>query len=373
MQPTRTRYRIASSRAAVAVLVGLAGATLAASRAQGPVQSVQPEQPAFRTGTTLIEVSAVATRNGEVVPDLRVDEVVVRDNGTPQPLVAFEFVDLTMLANRVEQRRDFVLVLDDLGIEPRLTRPTRDIALALIDKLGAHDRLAIVNTGPFQLVQQLSTDRDAARALVRRFRGQKRTLGFSQETCHAAIVNLRVISNAARVMGRGPLERRTILVVSEGQQIYIGQWFGSRNEDPCLEARTAYDDVVAATALTNTAVYGVDPRGLTVSNPVISAPTDRDVVAVAGQTARTFTDALEGRYHGSLGLMATSTGGTLRTDRNDLAGGIDEMIRDSRQYYRLAYVQPDVRGDELGRPRRIEVSVTRRDVDIRARRRYMPR
>ena len=71
--------------------------------------------------------------------------------------------------------------------------------------------------------------------------------------------------------------------------------------------------------------------------------------------------------------MATSTGGTLRTDRNDLAGGIDEMIRDSRQYYRLAYVQPDVRGDELGRPRRIEVSVTRRDVDIRARRRYMPR
>ncbi len=350
----------------------LAGATLLASRGQPPVQSGQPALPAFRTGTTLIEVSAVATRNGEVVTDLRADEVVVRDNGTPQPLVAFEFVDLTMLANRVEQRRDFVLVLDDLGIEPRLTRPTRDIALALIDKLGAHDRLAIVNTGPFELVQQLSTDRDAARALVGRFRGQKRVLAFDQEACHAALVNLRVISNAARVMGRGPLERRTIVVVSEGQQIYIGEWFGGM-ADRCLEARTAYDDVVAATALTNTAVYGIDPRGLTVANPVISASTDRAVAEAAGQTVVTATDALEGRYHGSLGLMATSTGGTLRTDRNDLTGGIDEMIRDSRQYYRLAYLQPDVPDDKSGKPRRIDVSVTRRDVDIRARRRYMPR
>ena len=369
MPVRRARQWIASSRILVAVSVALAGATLVALRAQGPAR---PAQPAFRTGTTLIEVSAIATRGGEVVTDLRADEVVVRDNGTPQPIVAFEFVDLTAESDSPEQRRDFVVVLDDLGTEPKHTRATQNVALALIQQLGAHDRLAILNTGPFELVQQLSTDRDAARSLVRRFRGQKR-MAFAQGACHAAAINLRVISNAARVMGRGRLERRTILVVSEGQQVYIGAWFGSGNADRCLEARTAYDDVVAATALTNTAVYGIDPRGLTVSIPVISAPTDREVVAAAGQMAGAATDALEGRYHGSLGLMATSTGGTLRTDRNDLAGGIGELIRDSRQYYRIAYHQPDVPASELGRPRRIEVSVTRRDVDVRARRRYMPR
>lgn len=350
------------------MLVALAGATLAATQAQAPAP---PAPPAFRTGTTLIEVSAIATRDGEVVTDLRADEVVVRDNGSPQELVAFEFVDLTMRADRVEQRRDFVLVLDDLGIDPRRTMAARTIALALIDKLGAHDRLAIVDTGPFELVQQLSTDRDAARRLVGKFRGQG-GMGSPSKTCHDTIVNLRVISNAARVMGRGPLERRTILVVSEGQQVYIGQWFGSRG-DPCLEARTAYDDVVAATALTNTAIYAIDPRGLTASAPDISASTDRDAVAAVSGAASAVTDAIEGRYHGSLGLMATSTGGTLRTDRNDLTGGIDEMIRDSRQYYRLAYVQPDVPADELTRPRRITVSATRSGVDMRARQRYMPR
>ena len=80
MPVRRARQWIASSRILVAVSVALAGATLVALRAQGPAR---PAQPAFRTGTTLIEVSAIATRGGEVVTDLRADEVVVRIAATP--------------------------------------------------------------------------------------------------------------------------------------------------------------------------------------------------------------------------------------------------------------------------------------------------
>ena len=157
-------------------------------------------QPTFRTGTTLVEVSAVVTRDGRPVTDLRAVDFTVLDNGKPQPLVAFEFVDLTAKADAPEQRRDFVLVLDDLGIEPKHTVPARDVGAALVAGLGQYDRLAVVNTGPHELVQQLSTDRESARTLLRRFRGQKTGMTSAYQVCHATVVKLKVISNA--VAGR---------------------------------------------------------------------------------------------------------------------------------------------------------------------------
>lgn len=351
-------------------LVALATVTLVASQAQPPAQ---PAQPTFRAGTTLIEVSAIVTRDGQPVTDLEAHEVTVRDNGKPQPLVAFEFVDLTTKADRVEHRRDFVIVLDDLGIEPRLTRATKDVALALIDGLGPFDRLAIVNTGPHELVQQLSTDREASRRLLGRLRGQKGSNPSVSlyKTCHDTVVKLRVVSNAARVMGEGPLERRTILVISEGRTIYNVN--PASGPDECPEVRAAYDDVVATAALTNTAVYGIDPRGLQGSSPTIVTGAERDIVAAAAMTLQSAGDAHIERYYGSLGLMATSTGGTLTTDRNNLSVDVPTMIRDSRQYYRLVYLQPDVAEDDLNKPRRIDVTVTRRDVDVRARQQYIAR
>jgi hypothetical protein len=60
-----------------------------------------------------------------------------------------------------------------------------DVAHALVEGLGRHDRLAIVNTGPHELVQPLSTDREASRALLRRFRGQ--TNGMAAGRCPFAI------------------------------------------------------------------------------------------------------------------------------------------------------------------------------------------
>ncbi len=74
-------------RAVLAVLV-------VAALVQMPRAWQAPSQPVFRAGTTLVEVSAVVTRDGRPVTDVRADEVTVLDNGEPQALVAFEYVDL---------------------------------------------------------------------------------------------------------------------------------------------------------------------------------------------------------------------------------------------------------------------------------------
>ena len=88
----------------------------------------------------------------------------------------------------------------------------------------------------------------------------------------------------------------------------------------------------------------------------------------------TTADSMAQRRFGSLGMIAAHTGGTLTVDTNDLGADIPRMIRDSRQYYRLAYVQPEpAEGKKQPQTRRIELKVERRGVDVRARQQYVPR
>lgn len=340
--------------------------------AQAPPR-VDTAQPTFRAGTTLVEVSAIVTRDGVPVTDLQQDDVRVLDNGVEQPLVAFEYVDLTTLEGPA-QRRDFVLVIDDWHIEPRLTKPTQDVALRFVDALGPHDRLAIVNTGPHEVVQQLSTDRETSRQMIRRLHGQSAQGPlFPGAQATRARVALEVIRNVADVLAADALERRAVVVVSEGHPGF-GETPGVREPLEWQLIREEYRRVLRAAAFANVAVYGIDPRGLTAGAPIRAPGGDGIAAAVAAQAAQTGADVMLGRYYGSLGLLAMNTGGTLTVDTNDHGKRIPQIMRDSRQYYRLAYVQPD---PEAGQPqpatRRITVKVERPGVEVRARQLYAPR
>ncbi len=331
---------------------------------------VAQEQPTFRVGTTLVEVSAIVTRDGVPVTDLRADDVRVLDNGVEQPLVAFEYVDLTTVEGPA-QRRDFVLVFDDWHIEPRLTKPTQDVAIRFVDALGPEDRLAIVNTGPHDLVQQLSTDREEARRLVRRFRGQA-SFGMAGEIEMRARIALQVLRNVAKTLGSDAVERRAVVVISQGHALFAGNL--NRLAYDAELVRATYHDVLREASLANVAIYGIDPRGLVAGGPTnVSVGGAGAAVAAAAGAGAASAGAMMERYYGSLGLLAMNTGGTLTVDTNDLGKHIPQIMRDSRQYYRLAYVQP---GAEPGKAqpatRRITVKVDRPQVQVRARQLYAP-
>jgi VWFA-related protein len=355
----------------VALVMCLLCAALPLRSQTPPPDSVPTDQPVFRAGTTLVEVSAIVSQGGTPVTDLMLDEVEVLDEGRPQPLVAFEFVDLTVVEGPA-QRRDFVLVLDDLHLSPRLTKPAQDVALAFIQALGPHDRLAIVNTGVTELVQQLSTNRAESRVLVKRLRGQQvrattplapgSSGGMAQ--LEAAIYSritfdvLRSVSNA--LQEGGAHERRTVVLISEGHRIFPEGAIGEQYP----EVRSAYMDMLGEAATANMAVYAIDPRGLIapfseMGNSVGSGP------AGGGIADRRF---------GSLGRLASYTGGMLTVDTNHLGKHIPQILQDSRQYYRLVYVQPDPEpGKRHPSARRIQVKVSRPGVQVRARQQYVPR
>lgn len=341
-------------------------------RPSAPTAQAQgPQTPTFRTSTTLVEVSAIVTRQGETVMDLTPSEVEVFDNGVLQPLVAFEFVNLEA-ATGSAQRRDFVMVLDDNQIEGRHTKAAVDLATSLVRALGQHDRLAIVNTSPFELVQQLSTDRKTSLSLVRRLRGLKgsATITFTQNQSSRILLN--VISNVSRAFaGQGnTAERRTVMVVSEGGP--LGPI--SPEERPPHDEHVLLEDyrrVMAEASIANVSIYCVDPRGLQAPMPQITGNTDAVVATAASFVGRTRGDATMVSRFGLLRQIADSTGGTLVDERNNLSAGIPGMIRDSRQYYRLAYALPAITED-AGNPRRIEVRVKRADTTVRHRRTYAP-
>ena len=105
----------------------------------------------------------------------------------------------------------------------------------------------------------------------------------------------------------------------------------------------------------------------------ITGPNDMAVAQAASQLGETSGESAALRRLGLLWRMADVTGGTLVTERNDLGAGLSGMFRDSRQYYRLAYVQPPVAPGDEGKARSIEVRVARPDTTVRARRQYLPK
>jgi VWFA-related protein len=344
--------------AAIAVVIYSA---VVATQEQVPA----PVPPTFRAGTALVQVSAVVTAGGKPVTDLRREEVQILDNGVPQHVVAFEYVDLTSVPGPA-QRRDFVLVIDDLQIDPRNTKAAHDRSLAFLEALGAHDRLAIVNTSPHALVMQFSTNRAQARALVEKVRGQQGAPipQVWEFNTRRLLQVLRSVGGS--LQGESP-ERRAVLVLSEGRLPIEPE---SQSRDHALV--DDYRGVVRQAALSNIVIYGVDPRGLLAPPPAPGTST-RDSVAVAGSTAEARAASSAARRYGAVGLLALSTGGQMIIDENAPDAGLPRLLQDSRQYYRLAYPQPDLAPGEAPRPRRIEVKVLRDGAKVRARSSYVPR
>ncbi len=107
----------------------------------------------------------------------------------------------------------------------------------------------------------------------------------------------------------------------------------------------------------NTSIYAVDPRGL--------AAFEYDVNEAVGLTtdAKGLNASLD-----SLRILADNTDGRAIVNRNDLAVGMKQIIRDASGYYLLGYNSTQAPTD--GRFHEIKVRVTRKGVDVRARKGY---
>src|SRR5688572_26253472 len=134
------------------------------------------------------------------------------------------------------------------------------------------------------------------------------------------------------------------------------EWF--QQSDVMMRLREVYQDANR----NNTSIYSLDPRGLTpfefqIDDVAFGSPpsfaTDSRVLQMSQDTLRVLADETDGRAI---------------VNRNTLAQGLAQIVRDSSFYYLLGYNSTQAQND--GKFHEIKVRVKRSNVDVRARKGY---
>jgi VWFA-related protein len=166
--------------------------------------------------------------------------------------------------------------------------------------------------------------------------------------------------------------RKTILFFSEGVQV-----------PPTLEH--VFRATISEANRANVAIYAIDARGLTEERNLEAARQALDQAAAASMRQNltrgigpvskeqilsldTAEGALRMDLQGVLHDLASSTGGALIANSNDVRRGIERAVGDLRGYYEVVYAPPPRPWD--GRFHRIEVRVSRPGVIVQARSGY---
>ena len=164
------------------ILILVAAISCGSLIAQTPQEPSKPSDDVLRITTELVQVDAVvADKNDQVIPDLKLSDFSLYENGKRQELKFVEYVgadsktrvdknvaaaisgdsDIARNLSSAELHRVFAFVVDDLTI-PAADMPTvRSVLSDFVDKrMGADDLVAIVRVvGGTGLLQQFTSDK----------------------------------------------------------------------------------------------------------------------------------------------------------------------------------------------------------------------
>ncbi len=231
--------------------------------------------------------------------------------------------------------------------------------------------IMIATTGPLEISQDFTDDKDALETAVKKFHigegaDMVDSLGagdtsddntFSADQSEFDIFNvdkkLTTIETAAKLLAGFP-EKKALMYFSSG----ITQ-NGLDNQAELMK-------LINSAKKANVAIYPVDARGMMASAP------GGDASTASGKGASLFTTgATAGKGGGrggaandtaqeTLATMAADTGGKLFAEDNDLAVGMEQARDDIGSYYILGYYSTNTKSD--GKYRTVNVKVTRADV-----------
>lgn len=377
----------------------------------------RPEEPTFKAEVTRVEVSAlVLDGDGKPVRGLMAEDFEVLENGVPQVVRSFApFTyepDLVVLPDPVLPRggrslgdapvsapasnyyasasRVFALILDDLHVDARRTKVSRDAARRLVDQLAPSDLLFVVTTSSSESTGYFTRDRTHALRTIDGFMGQRlldKTVASRQEAPGAPgakpfddtagrvdhyqrlCATIRDVSLALRdVSGR----RKTVILLSEGSsygagmadmEIRMPKATDRERVNSSSGSTRLMNETLAAAAAGNVAIYPLNPVGL--------GNEEADLIRGFGAVDENVLMAVltEARQAKEMARdLAALTGGVSLVDTNDPTAGIDRAVRDASSHYVLTY-EPETPAKGL-EYRRIEVKVRRPGLRVLARRGY---
>ncbi len=388
----------------------------AAPKPQQAPQSQRPAQPpTFRAGVNFVSVDVIASdKRGQPVADLSQDDFEVTEDGKPQKIETFKLVRLDgtlspgePLPRAIRSEYDeeseaaredvrlFVIFLDDYHVRRSSGMELRPALEAFIQKqLGPADLCGIMYPEIPVSAMVLSRDQQALLSAVHHFEGRKydyqpRYPFEEQYSMYPAAtveqirnqVSLSALESLVTHLGSLRQGRKAVILVSEG---YTGVLPAQLNDpissmpgvgNPARNAQglESIDDRTAffanldvqqmlrpvwdAANRNNTAIYALDPRGLATGEfgmtEGVGMQTDRLMLQSTMESLRQLADQTDGRAI---------------VNRNDLEGGLRQVVRDSSSYYLLGYNSANTAPD--GKFHEIKVRIRRPGVQVRARRGY---
>lgn len=410
--------------AAAALLLALSGSASDAQQGQSAPQPEKtepppstPQQPVFRAGINYVRVDVIVTdKSGNPVADLNAGDFEVTEDKKPQTVDTFKLVRLDGGATpgpdgpprvirsdtdeEMEAARDdvrlFAVFLDDYHVRHLQSMSVRDPLSSFIGTLGPSDMIGVMY--PLESISSVRMTRNHAAVIkgIQQFVGRKgdytprnqfeeQYSRYPAETVERIRneVSLSAIKGLIIHMGSLKEGRKALILVSEGYTNMLppqlrdqnAQFPGSGNpqrgnptagNDPLEQQAAFMADVDMQTELrevfdtanrNNVAIYSVDPRGLSVSDFDIEQNINQ---RVGQQYLNTTLDTLR--------VLSENTDGRAIVNRNDLALGMKQIVRDSSAYYLIGYNSSQAPSD--GKFHEIKVRVKRPGLQVRARKGY---
>ena len=381
-----------------------------------PAPAGDASQPVFRAGINFVRVDVIATdKQGNPVTDLTQDDFEIVEDDTKQAIETFRLVKIDTTSpvetpGRLQTRADeetaaqnedariFVFFLDEYHVRLGNSMAARKHLIEFVQtQLGPKDLVSVMYPlSPLDTVV-LTRDHNQLVHAIERFQGRKydytprnaledRYANYPTEVVERVRrqVSLSAIEGLSVKLGALREGRKAIVLVSEGYVALLppqmrgavatmpGLGNPNRNnpmagennitEDRArfsaeLDVQSELQRVFDAANRSNTTIYAVDPRGLSTGEFDIQD----NVMGRASQ------DGLR-QTQNTLRTLAEETDGRAIVNRNDLAKGMQQIVRDSSAYYLLGYNSTQSRSD--GKFHAIKVKVRRPGVQVRARRGY---
>ena len=379
-----------------------------------PPQDPQQRPPTFKSGINFVRVDVIVSdKDGNPILDLKPEEFTISEDGRSQKIEQFDVIKIDALAQvqgptngeirtaEDEEReaarpevRMFIILLDDYHVRRGNDMAVRKPLIDFIqNQLAPADMVAIMY--PLTPVNDISFTRNQTRLIsaIEHFEGRKFNYtprnAFEEQYAYYPAATVEKVRNqitmsalkaAAIRMGGLREGRKSIIFISEGFTSALppqladpvaampGMGNPNRgNSGAMTDDRYAWTsnvdmlndmrDVFQTANTQNTSIYSVDPRGLAVFEYGINE----------GVGLQQDTIGLKSSLD-SLHVLSNNTDGRAIVNRNDLAVGMKQIMRDSSGYYLIGYTSTRMPTD--GKFHEIKVQVSRRGVNVRARKGY---
>ena len=364
--------------------------------AQGP--------PTFRAGVDVLTLDAsVVDAEGRPVPDLRADEFTAVVDGAPRRVVSVRFLDAEVAAgvsgaagaaiagfvrNSGASGRIVVFVVDRDSISPGNERALLASAGSLLDALGPGDAAGAVALPDGTI--DLTRDHQRVRTALVRMTGSRPVQPFTwrdrQMTWEEALAyerrDARVIAEVVErecynIPAAGGLTNRCPDQLKDSATELL--MTGRAQVQRTLAGLTSIVSQLGALRGTKQVVLlsGGLPHSFDLQaeyNRFLRAATGAGIVVHAIHTDQFDSDPANrkivssvfgGREHATgLGAISAGTGGGFFTGVGTAAGVFDRLSSELRSFYQVGV--ETVAGDQPGALKRIELSVQRPNVKVRA-------